>query len=329
MQIRGVWVQDDTVDQDPATQLVFPPGSLTDLGHGKVGVVAAVGSSILVTDGVTSVVADTIDFTSGATVTDGGGGTAEVAVNGGSQPIDSPLDIAGCELWLDASQLALADDAAVTTWPDLSGNGYDATQATAENKPICKTAVLNGLRVVRFAGSPDAQTLALSGDALDLFRNIDACTIACVVGNPTQGNTMPVLTASENGDATLRRVGIEYHGDGVLNVSGCNDGSGSDAEQFQVQPAPGGVVAFLGAIDWSLHAITFEASVGFKVNDQPAFADSVGPTPNSASDAIVLGAFGFEVSDCDYAEIVVYQRGLNLSERRQLLEYLSAKWATL
>lgn len=38
MQIRGVHVSDGSVDVDPATELVFSSGALTDLGRGKVGV---------------------------------------------------------------------------------------------------------------------------------------------------------------------------------------------------------------------------------------------------------------------------------------------------
>ncbi len=45
MQIRGVSVTDGTVAKDPATELVFPAGVLTDLGHGKVGVSATAGLS--------------------------------------------------------------------------------------------------------------------------------------------------------------------------------------------------------------------------------------------------------------------------------------------
>lgn len=57
---------------------------LLDHVTGRLLVDNAGGSStITVTDGVTSVVASTIDFTSGATVTNGGGGQANVAITGG------------------------------------------------------------------------------------------------------------------------------------------------------------------------------------------------------------------------------------------------------
>jgi hypothetical protein len=37
----------------------------------------------------------------------------------------SPTDLPGLRVWLDATQLALADGAPVSPWPDLSGKGND------------------------------------------------------------------------------------------------------------------------------------------------------------------------------------------------------------
>ena len=61
------------------------------------------------------------------------------------------------------------------------------------------------------------------------------------------------------------------------------------------------------------------------------FTDTPGPTPDTPSLAITLGAIG-DLTDGlrgDVAELALYQRALNASERRQLVEYLSVKWATL
>ncbi|NBP69045.1 MAG: T9SS C-terminal target domain-containing protein, partial [Cytophagia bacterium] len=55
-------------------------------------------------------------------------------------------------LWLDASRLTLADGAPVTTWPDLTVNARNATQASSINRPIFEANELNGLGVVRFGG---------------------------------------------------------------------------------------------------------------------------------------------------------------------------------
>ncbi len=56
-------------------------------------------------------------------------------------------------LWLDASTLELSDGASVGTWPDMSGNNYDATQTDDGNKPIFKKGIINGKPTVRFNNS--------------------------------------------------------------------------------------------------------------------------------------------------------------------------------
>lgn len=73
----------------------------------------------------------------------------------------------GAELWTfagtatmfwvdcsDGSSLTLESGAASQV-NDLSGNGYDVTQATASNRPTLQTAVQNGLNVLRFDGVND------------------------------------------------------------------------------------------------------------------------------------------------------------------------------
>lgn len=61
----------------------------------------------------------------------------------------TPLDIAGLQLWLDASAITgLSDTDPIATWIDSSGNGYDATQATSGLRPLYNTNILNGLPVV-------------------------------------------------------------------------------------------------------------------------------------------------------------------------------------
>lgn len=59
---------------------------------------------------------------------DSGGG-------GGSVPISSPLDIVDCILWLNAADIPGAvNNQGVATWPDHSGNGYDATNVEPDNE---------------------------------------------------------------------------------------------------------------------------------------------------------------------------------------------------
>ena len=73
------------------------PGSFTP--DGAVGTGAAFGGGIVatsVTDGITTVIPTSqIDFTSGVTVTDAGGGIAHIAVSGGSPTGSAGGDLSG------------------------------------------------------------------------------------------------------------------------------------------------------------------------------------------------------------------------------------------
>lgn len=54
--------------------------------------------------------------------------------------------------WFDAFQLSkiVSDGDAITTWPDYSGHGNDATQTTASQRPIFKTNGINAMPALYF-----------------------------------------------------------------------------------------------------------------------------------------------------------------------------------
>ena len=65
---------------------------------------------------------------------------------------NSPLSIPGCRLWFRADSLALNDGDLISAWSDESGYGTNAVSAGV-NRPTFKTNIVNGLPVVRCAGS--------------------------------------------------------------------------------------------------------------------------------------------------------------------------------
>lgn len=75
-------------------------------------------------------------------------------------------------LWGDASQLVgLADADPVSTSTDFSGSGNDATSSLTA-RPLYKTAIANGLPVLRFDGSNDILTtpsITPSGNPFSMF----------------------------------------------------------------------------------------------------------------------------------------------------------------
>ena len=62
---------------------------------------------------------------------------------------------AGAMFVLDARFIEQADNTAVSTWADRSGNGYDVSQATGANQPTLQTQEKGGSSIVRFDGTND------------------------------------------------------------------------------------------------------------------------------------------------------------------------------
>lgn len=91
----------------------------------------------------------------------------EVYLSGGSPGSQARViayDISGSgsgfptpEVWLKADAITgLVDNDPVALWIDSSGNNNDAAQATAAERPIYKTGIVNGLPIVRFDGVNDS-----------------------------------------------------------------------------------------------------------------------------------------------------------------------------
>lgn len=78
---------------------------------------------------------------------------------GGGAAAWSPLALSPV-IWLDATQLGLANDDPVAEFTDLSGNGNHFVQAATVNKPVFKTSGINGLASVESDGVDDNMTLS-------------------------------------------------------------------------------------------------------------------------------------------------------------------------
>lgn len=109
-----------------------------------------------------------------------------------------PTDLPNLLAWWDASQLALANNAAVTRWPDLSGNGLDlvqptyllpTTQTPAFTSPTCITNAQNGRRVVRFDGVANALQANMLTSLSGPFTVFMVARAAPLWPNTTPSNT--------------------------------------------------------------------------------------------------------------------------------------------
>ena len=176
----------------------------------------------------------------------------------------SPSDISGLKLWLKADAITgLSDGDPVTTWSDSSGQGNDATQSTAGQKPLYKTAIQNSLPAVRFDATDDVLKTQADGTLkpFSLFAVIkvaDLSTTRTLIGSwngtnnsiASGGISIDLATASKTrflkaevvviGTSTTAPttstliVGVTYDGSGnyAFYKNGAADGSGTNDQTF-------------------------------------------------------------------------------------------------
>lgn len=256
--------------------------------------------------------------------------------------LTSPAILPGLGLWLDASQIGGSDNDPVSTWPDMSPNGYDATQSNPTNKPTLKTGVVNGLDVVRFTTTPDQTFMEFTGAALGLLRNRAGVTIASVTRSTDagggsfgwfymrDGSDFSYRAALGNDQLSFEAYFHPVDGDASYAAGGYSGVFRAGAV------LPGAVFGFITgcavlSLENRLISVVNTANLGAPTNFDNAedfSGPSAFPDTDSTSGAVGDDGNGGGVNG-DFAELVVYTRAIDFRERRLLMEYLSTKWGTL
>lgn len=203
------------------------------------------------------------------------------------------------------------------------------TQVGIDPRPVYKTALQNGLGGVTFDEEvPQWMDLLTAGDVL---MAKDGATVLCVAYvNGAIGGTA-TLYISQNGDATKLRFSAEpgqYNNQLGVGL----DGSGGTllptvAGQVFGTMLPGALFVFMGTVDM-LHD-TVLVACGSPNGEAQAAGSGLAPFDDTASDLVRLFGDTSNFQSGALFEIVLYDRALNALERRQIFEYLSAKWATV
>jgi hypothetical protein len=234
-----------------------------------------------------------------------------------------PNTIPNLQLWLDATRINQANNTAVSTWADQSGNGYDATQSTTAARPTYIASGLNGLPVVRFDGTDDQ--MALGASALGMLRNVGGATIFVVVKYSVGLITSPSLFFSTNiSSASLR---LETRQD--LNSKLGTRGRRLDADSVQgvtsVQTtSTSSVIIHAAKVDYQNTLL--QQFINGALDGQLTTYHTSGNTSDTNSNNIKVGTNNNSFLNGDIAEIIVYNRDLNTSELAQVHRYLARKW---
>lgn len=149
---------------------------------------------------------------------------------------------AGASLALDTRNIhTVSDNTTVQTWTDASGNGRDATQATAANRPTYRTAIQGGNGILRFDGGDHYVSTFLQGTAYSLYC-IYKRTGSSV--NAFNNSTFVIAAGVANQTAASgRRYSLSYD-----DVSGGQFGIASNAT--------GGSMSQARDNNWNVHSVT-------------------------------------------------------------------------
>jgi hypothetical protein len=215
----------------------------------------------------------------------------------------SPDLIAGLETWLKADAIGGADGDPVTTWEDSHTSNKDATGASGQT---LQTNEINGLPVVRFDGTDDLMSVALT--------NNDATRTMFVVASLGATNA--------TGDALVAWT----------NVAGIDGTSTGDVRYRQLHAAgglstigsPGNSTPFLVAVRWNS---TSSADTYFNL----ASATNIDPDDAYQSGANNLAlasrtAAGANFGAVDIGEVLLYNSALSDTDLDLVRAYLDDKW---
>lgn len=217
---------------------------------------------------------------------------------------NAPASVGGLAAWFQGDTLSAG---AVATWPDVSGNSRNATQATAGNRPVATANVLNGRTVVRFTRA-SAHYLQTS-----TFTTLP------------QPNTIFVVGRFAN---TTAQNEVFVDGETQRTILYASPGSVPSAKVLRLQ---GSVLYEAIQTDTNWHI--YEAHVNGQTSEMQidgghVYAGRV--TSSVGLDRVNIGvAQGPSTSFCldgDIAEILVFDKPLTKAERARIRRYLAHKW---
>jgi hypothetical protein len=223
-----------------------------------------------------------------------------------------PTDLSGLRLWLDASQLSLANGATVNPWPDLSGNGLTpVTQGSP--MPNIRTNVQKGLSVVYCS----------------VFGQAGRYRWGATFGNPTGfDKDFTLFYFARMIGPTTQRVLAGIGDLGANMFFGYHQGKMDCAHNGAAWLTPDLRPAWTNA--WRLYSIDGNGAG----NRLRMFRDGVqiltGGSGHGFKSTLALNGFGqnstSECSDFEIGELVAYNRELPDAERQQVEAYLRDKW---
>lgn len=217
----------------------------------------------------------------------------------------SPADVPGLYQWLDASQLSLSDNDAVSSWTDESGNGRHATQGTGANQPTFKTGIVNGLSVIRFDGTNDFLSLG----------NLSALT---------EGEVFVVFKL--DADPGTNSGGLMFLGTAAAdNHTPLSDGTVYDGNMSTARKTVGNPVADMSTTFRVLNIWSAANDWAWNLDGSAVHTTATNTVGLSATAELGRSSNLYPL-DGDIAEYILYDNKLSGGDRTLVTAYLETKY---
>jgi len=221
----------------------------------------------------------------------------------------TPLSLSP-ERWFAATSITAGDGDPIATWTDLSGNGHNATQASASSQPAYTVDAIGSLPAILFDGVDDFMVTASTPNGM-----VEA-TIFIVFN--------PLITSQQ-------QIFIEWEGSNVFHFWMNSSSNKAECFYFFSEPQQAGS----WATGWQLGMARYDAAPVYRKNGVAGTTVSnTGNLPNPATGigiGVKVDAGGAPANPDPFvgymAEILVFPRALTDLEVTSVETYLNHKYS--
>jgi hypothetical protein len=227
-----------------------------------------------------------------------------------------PSSLPGLRVWLKADALAAGS---VCTWPDASGNGFDAAQASMGACPTLSPSSIGGMPAVSFDGVDDV----LLNTSSTVGPEHTICAVWRVEARDYEGWAFAVEPSGSFFSGFSHRRGA---GSDRLSFETTSSNSGASIS-YATSSVGLGATPYLvcGTVSGGPGLQTVQLYVNGLLDEVGGFQDAPSVIPSrvgySVGDMTIWGGV-----DGDIAEILVYDGALGDGQRQDVEAYLGQKY---
>ena len=239
----------------------------------------------------------------------------------------NPRQISNLQLWFDATKITSADATKISSWSDLSGNQYDAAQATSGSQPTYNLNKQNGLPCVTFDGSTSFMSIT---SGLGITANIAGASTFVALKHNTTGAVNRVVFNIATASGTTNRVNIAKNTANKFSTVTRRTDTTGNITNASTRTVVANEFVIHNVINNYLGGTIFQYLDNTQDPSSSNNYAASGNTTNSNSGFMYIGCDNdtptIDFFSGDIGEIIFYNKALSDAERTSVHLYLKRKW---